>query len=72
MRRSFVIGTWIGYAAGRRLSQAVGVAVSLVQGAEVHPDAIEYQDGDTHTTTGFNGAAAGILLMLFALYATWW
>ena len=50
----------------------VGVAISLVQGAEEHPDAIEYQDVTTHTTNGFNVAAGGVVLMLIALYASWW
>ncbi len=49
-----------------------GVVVSLVQGAERHPDAIEYKDVDTRTTSGFNWAALGIVLMLTALYVTWW
>ena len=51
---------------------AVGVVISLAQGVEDHPDAIEYKDVDTHTTTGFNVAAGGVVLMLVALYATWW
>ena len=51
---------------------ATGVVISLVQGAESHPDAIDYEDVDTHTTTGFNLAAFVIVLMLIALYATWW
>jgi len=49
-----------------------GVVLSLMQGAEKHPDAIEYQDVDTRTTGGFNWAALGIVLMLTALYITWW
>jgi len=49
-----------------------GVVVSLVQGAEQHPDAIEYKDVDTRTTSGFNWAALGIVLMLTALYVSWW
>ena len=51
---------------------AVGVIVSAIQGAEDHPDAIDYKDVDTHTTGGFNLAAFVIILMLTALYATWW
>jgi len=49
-----------------------GAVVSLLQGAEEHPDAIEYGDVDTSTTLGFNWAAFGIVLMLTALYVTWW
>ncbi len=49
-----------------------GIALSLLQGADEHPDAIEYKDVDTRTTNGFNWAALGIVLMLTALYVTWW
>ena len=51
---------------------AVGVFVSQMQGAEDHPDAIDYKEVDTHTTGGFNLAAVVITLMLVGLYATWW
>ena len=51
---------------------AVGVFVSQMQGAEDHPDAIDYKEVDTHTTGGFNLAAVVIILMLVGLYATWW
>lgn len=50
----------------------IGVVVSRIQGAEAHPDAIAYEDVETTTAGGFNIAALGILLMLGALYATWW
>jgi len=49
----------------------VGIAVSAMQGAEDHPHAIDYKDIDT-TTTGFNLGALVIVLMLTALYASWW
>jgi SSS family solute:Na+ symporter len=51
---------------------ATGVVISLIQSAEEHPDAIDYADVDTSTTKGFNLAALVILLMLAALYTTWW
>jgi SSS family solute:Na+ symporter len=51
---------------------ALGVIVSKLQGAEAHPDAIAYEDVDTTTSRGYNIAALGIILMLAALYATWW
>jgi len=54
------------------LSVVVGIAVSAIQGAEVHPDAINYADVDTSTATGFNVAALVALAMLAGLYATWW
>ena len=50
----------------------VGIGVSAIQGAESHPDAIDYETVDTRTTTGFNVGALAILAMLAALYATWW
>jgi SSS family solute:Na+ symporter len=43
-----------------------------MQGAEEHPDAIDYADVDTSTTKGFNVAALVVVLMLTGLYATWW
>ncbi len=46
--------------------------VSLLQGVEKHPDGIDYKDVDTSTTAGFNIASVVIILMLAALYATWW
>lgn len=49
-----------------------GIIISMIHGAEAHPDAIEYKDVDTATTSGFNWAALGIILMLTALYVTWW
>ncbi|MEL6447752.1 MAG: sodium/sugar symporter [Pseudomonadota bacterium] len=50
----------------------VGIGVSAIEGAESHPDAIDYETVDTRTTTGFNIGALAILAMLAALYATWW
>jgi SSS family solute:Na+ symporter len=49
-----------------------GMVISALQGREDHPDAIDYADVDTRTTTGFNVAALGVVLMLAALYVTWW
>ena len=54
------------------LCVVTGVVLSLLQGAQEHPDAIQYQDVDTGTTAGFNWAALGIIVMLTALYVTWW
>jgi SSS family solute:Na+ symporter len=51
---------------------AVGVVISTMQGAEDHPDAIDYKTVDTRTTKGFNISALVIVLMLTALYVTWW
>lgn len=49
-----------------------GIVISLAQGNEEHPDAIEYKNVNTSTNGGFNLAAIGIILMLVGLYATWW
>ena len=51
---------------------AIGVLVSYAQGAEEHPDAIDYEEVDTSTSRGFNLASLVIILILTALYATWW
>jgi solute:Na+ symporter, SSS family len=51
---------------------AIGVLISVAQGAENHPDAIDYEQVDTSTSRGFNISALVIILMLTALYATWW
>lgn len=51
---------------------ATGVVISQLQGAEKHPNAIDYRDVDTSTTGGFSLAAFVVLLMLVGLYATWW
>jgi SSS family solute:Na+ symporter len=51
---------------------AVGFVVSRLEGEEDHPDAIAYGDVDTSTSKGFNFGALAIILMLIALYATWW
>jgi SSS family solute:Na+ symporter len=51
---------------------AIGVVLSLLQGVEDHPDAINYEDVDTTTTRGFNLASVVVILMLVGLYATWW
>ncbi|NIP19452.1 MAG: sodium/solute symporter [Xanthomonadales bacterium] len=54
------------------LCVATGIVLSLLQGAEEHPDAIDYRDVDTRTNSGFNWAALGIVAMLTALYYAWW
>jgi SSS family solute:Na+ symporter len=49
-----------------------GMLISQIQGREAHPDAIDYADVDVATTGGFNFAALGVVLMLAALYVSWW
>ena len=51
---------------------AVGIAVSALDSREPHPAAIDYKALDTSTTGGFNLSAVVIVLILTALYATWW
>jgi SSS family solute:Na+ symporter len=50
----------------------VGLLISRLQGAGDHPKAIDYRSVDTRTSAGFNWAALAIILMLAALYITWW
>jgi SSS family solute:Na+ symporter len=54
------------------LCLAIGAIISMIQGKEDHPDAIDYADVDIATSGGFNMGAVVIVLMLAALYATWW
>jgi len=49
-----------------------GMLISIAQGAGTQPGAIRYEEVDTSTSTGFNLASLVIVLMLIALYATWW
>ncbi len=50
----------------------IGMLVSKIQGAGDHPDAIDYHEVDTTTSSGFNIASAVIILILTALYTIWW
>lgn len=50
----------------------IGVLVSKLGDQGVHPDAIDYKQINTKTTSGFNMGACAVVLMLVALYATWW
>lgn len=50
----------------------VAVFISLLQGKEEHPNAIEIGDIDFSTTRTFNVATLGTIAILIALYATWW
>ena len=50
----------------------LGMLISIMQGREEHPDAIEYKDVDTSTSTSFNLASLVIILMLAGLYIAWW
>ncbi len=54
------------------LCLALGMLISMMQQAGDHPDAIDFKDIDTSTSQGFNLASVIIVLMLTALYVTWW
>jgi SSS family solute:Na+ symporter len=54
------------------LCMLLGVLISRVEGAADHPRAIDYRTVNTRTTAGFNWASLAIVLMLAALYITWW
>jgi SSS family solute:Na+ symporter len=50
----------------------LGMLISRVQHAGPQPRAIDYKAVDTSTSAGFNWASLVIVLMLAALYITWW
>ncbi len=54
------------------LCVVIGLTISQFEGGVDQPGAIEYKDIDTSTSASFNLASAIIVLMLVALYATWW
>jgi SSS family solute:Na+ symporter len=49
----------------------LGIVLSRGDG-QPHPAAIDYKSIDTHTSASFNLSAVAIILMLAALYITWW
>ena len=51
---------------------ATGILVSWSGRPAQHEAAIEYRHVDTTTSAGFNLGAAVVVLILAALYATWW
>jgi SSS family solute:Na+ symporter len=54
------------------LCMAIGMLVSKWGHGGEHPDAINYSEIDTRTSTGFNWASLVIILMLAGLYIVWW
>jgi SSS family solute:Na+ symporter len=54
------------------LCMGLGMLISRLEGTGPHAGAIRYNEVDTSTSSGFNLAALVIVLMLTALYATWW
>ena len=51
---------------------AVGVSIVSRTGVPDQGNAVDHGDLDFSTTSGFNTAAFGVILILTALYATWW
>jgi len=54
------------------LCVVLGMLVSRFEGKGDDEHAIDYSEVDTSTSAGFNWASLVIVLMLTALYATWW
>jgi SSS family solute:Na+ symporter len=54
------------------IALALAVVVSLVTPGKADTDTIETADVRYATHTGFNIGAVAVLLILVALYATWW
>ena len=54
------------------LCMALGIVISNMENKGEHPDAIDYRNIDTSTSSGFNLASIVIILMLVGLYITWW
>jgi SSS family solute:Na+ symporter len=54
------------------LCVAIAVGISIAQGNRDQPDAVDLDDIDFSTKTGFNVAGVAVGLILAALYATWW
>lgn len=50
----------------------LAVAISLVTPMRAGSDTIETGDVDYRTSTGFNAGGIAVILILIALYATWW
>ena len=54
------------------VSLALAVGLSLTVKARADSNRITMEGVQFRTTTSFNGAAVGVILILIALYATWW
>ena len=54
------------------IALALAVIVSLLTPTRADADTIETRDLAYATSTGFNIGAVGVILILIALYATWW
>ena len=54
------------------VSLALAVLLSLFVNARANSNRITMQGVSFHTTTGFNAGGVAVILILIALYATWW
>ena len=54
------------------LCVGLGMLISKLEGAGEPPGAIKFEEVDCSTSASFNFASLAIVLMLIALYATWW
>jgi len=54
------------------LCVGLGMLISKLEGAGEQPGAIKFEEVDCSTSSAFNFASLAIVLMLIALYATWW
>jgi SSS family solute:Na+ symporter len=50
----------------------LAAAVTLLSGAKEQPNAVDLQDVSFKTTSEFNMAAVGVVLILATIYAAWW
>lgn len=53
-------------------SVVLAVITSVVEGNRDQENSVDLQDVNFSTTTGYNLAALGVILILIGLYATWW
>jgi SSS family solute:Na+ symporter len=51
---------------------ALAIVVTLLEKSGDHPRAVDMRGMDFTTSRGFNQAAIGIVIILTALYTTWW
>ncbi|MCY4338324.1 MAG: sodium/sugar symporter [Gammaproteobacteria bacterium] len=51
---------------------AVGCSLSFRTAPQQQGDVVDYRAADFATSPGFNAATGGVILILAALYATWW
>lgn len=54
------------------ICMGLAVVITLATGAKEHEKAIDLKEIDFSTTTGFNLAGLGVVLVLIVLYTVWW